>query len=216
VKFTIVKVMLTFLFQGEGVSTFLAEMLDTSYIIDSATKNSLVIIDELGRGTSTFDGFGLAYSISKHLSTVVGCSCLFATHYHEMAQLKVASAKNFHMKAMVDGDDVIMLHQLVPGSCEQSYGINVARSVDFPQHVIEAAVEKADKLENFVDKNNYDDSVVKEGCSMIKQFATKIKNTDWNAIDLSERKQTMIDLKNAMKNTENKYFRDLVFSRFKV
>jgi len=202
--------------QTEGVSTFLAEMLDTSYIIDSATKNSLVIIDELGRGTSTFDGFGLAYSISKHLSTKVGCSCLFATHYHEMGQLKVAAAKNYHMRAMVDGDDVIMLHQLAPGSCEQSYGINVARSVDFPAHVVEAAVKNAEKLENFVDKNKYESSVVEEGCSMIKQFATQIKSTDWSSINLSERKQKIKSLKDAIKNTDNKYFKDLVFSRPKA
>lgn len=135
--------------QMEGLSTFMEEMLDMSTILKTATENSLVVIDELGRGTSTFDGFGLAWSMSMHLAKEIKCFTLFATHFHELTELEeeVASVGNLHVKAICDADKLIMLYNVCDGVCDESYGINVARYTQFPEHVIEAAKEKLKQFE---------------------------------------------------------------------
>lgn len=135
--------------QMEGISTFMEEMLDMAKILNEASENSLVIIDELGRGTSTFDGFGLAWSISRQLSTKIKCYTLFATHFHEMTELEneVASVGNLHVKALCSEDKLTMLYTICDGVCDESYGIEVAKYTRFPEHVTEAAKEKLRQLE---------------------------------------------------------------------
>jgi len=135
--------------QVEGVSTFMEEMLDMSAIVKGATENSLVIIDELGRGTSTFDGFGLAWSISKYLATKTKCFTLFATHFHELTEMEeeVGTVGNLHVRAICDSDKLTMLYNIVEGVCNESYGINVAQYTNFPEHVIKAAEDKLKQFE---------------------------------------------------------------------
>ena len=122
----------------KGLSTFMVEMVETSSILQSATKNSLVIIDELGRGTSTFEGLGLAWSIAEHLVKNIKCFTLFATHFHEITALADTEkfAKNFHLAAITDDGQLTLLFKVKPGPVDRSFGIQVAEIAQLPQSVL--------------------------------------------------------------------------------
>lgn len=126
---------------GKGQSTFMVEMTETARILNAATKQSLVILDEIGRGTSTYDGISLAWSITEYLHDVIGCRTLFATHYHELTQLaqSMANCANWNVAVREDADDVIFLHKIVPGAADKSYGIHVAQLAGVPRTVLERA-----------------------------------------------------------------------------
>ncbi len=139
-----------------GVSTFMVEMLESAAILATATRNSLVIIDELGRGTSTYDGFGLAWSIAHEVGSVLQSSLLFSTHFHEMTLLPAAHGNfvNMHFGAETSKGQsatttLRFTYKLQPGPCERSYGIYVAQLAKLPSEVIEEAQRKADELESF-------------------------------------------------------------------
>ncbi len=126
---------------GKGQSTFMVEMTETARILNTATNRSLVILDEIGRGTSTYDGISLAWAITEYLHDHTKCRTLFATHYHELTQLPktLKNVCNWNVSVHEQDGDVIFLHKIVPGSADQSYGIHVARLAGVPREVISRA-----------------------------------------------------------------------------
>jgi len=126
---------------GKGQSTFMVEMTETARILNAATRQSLVILDEIGRGTSTYDGISLAWAITEYLHDVTGCRTMFATHYHELTQLtqSLGECVNWNVAVREDRDDVIFLHKIVPGSADKSYGIHVAQLAGVPRVVLDRA-----------------------------------------------------------------------------
>lgn len=124
-----------------GESTFMVEMRETAQILRYATERSFVILDEIGRGTSTFDGLAIAWAVAEYLDEVIGCRALFATHYHELTELGEASdhCRNYSVSARELDDDVVFLHRLVPGAASRSYGVAVAKLAGLPEPVLARA-----------------------------------------------------------------------------
>jgi DNA mismatch repair protein MutS len=124
-----------------GQSTFMVEMTETANILNNATPRSLIVLDEIGRGTSTFDGLSLAWSIVEHLHNAVGAKTLFATHYHELTELaaRLPRLKNFNVAVREWRDQIVFLRKIVEGGTDKSYGIHVARLAGVPQEVLERA-----------------------------------------------------------------------------
>ena len=134
---------------ARGQSTFMVEMNETANILNNATERSLVILDEIGRGTSTFDGLSIAWSVAEHLHDMTGCRTLFATHYHELTDLARTrpGVTNCNVAVREWNDDVIFLRKIVPGPADQSYGIQVARLAGLPEPILRRAREILENLE---------------------------------------------------------------------
>lgn len=134
---------------NRGQSTFMVEMTEAANILNNATPRSLVILDEIGRGTSTYDGVSLAWAITEYLHNQIGCRALFATHYHELAQLAetLPGLRNRNVLVREWHDDIVFLHKIAPGSADKSYGIHVARLAGVPAEVLDRAREVLQQLE---------------------------------------------------------------------
>lgn len=134
---------------ARGQSTFMVEMSETANILNNATPRSLIILDEIGRGTSTFDGLSLAWSIVEHLHNQVGAKTLFATHYHELTELalRLPRLKNFNVAVREWHDQIVFLRKIVEGGTDKSYGIQVARLAGVPKEVVERAKQILANLE---------------------------------------------------------------------
>ncbi|MCW1914739.1 DNA mismatch repair protein MutS [Luteolibacter sp. GHJ8] len=126
---------------SRGQSTFMVEMNETALILNHATEKSLVILDEIGRGTATFDGLSIAWAVAEHLHDIIGCRTLFATHYHELTDLANtrAAVANFNVAVREWNDEIIFLRKILPGAADKSYGIQVARLAGLPKPIIDRA-----------------------------------------------------------------------------
>ncbi|XP_018575301.1 DNA mismatch repair protein Msh2 [Anoplophora glabripennis] len=205
--------------QLKGLSTFMLEMIETSTIIKSATKNSLVIIDELGRGTSTYDGCGIAWAIAEHLATEIKCFSLFATHYHEISRLAELNScvSNLHVTAVTTSNTITPLYQIREGECDKSYGIHCARMVGFPEDVIKDAIEYQKELEHYSGMKfvtNFEQSlkrkVMGEGDAIIKNTLKKLKSMDINNLSDSDLCEVLDGMKNELGSTENLFIKGLL------
>ena len=132
-----------------GQSTFMVEMSETSAILHGATARSLVLLDEIGRGTSTYDGVAIAWAVTEFLHNGIGCKTIFATHYHELTQLteELAHARNYNVAVREAGDEIVFLHRLEPGGADRSYGIHVGRLAGLPAPVVARAWQVLQLLE---------------------------------------------------------------------
>lgn len=152
-----------------GQSTFMMEMSEVANILNNATKNSLVILDEIGRGTSTYDGMSIAQAVVEYIADKkeIGCKTLFATHYHELVDLEYThdNIKNFHVDAKEIGNDVIFLRKLIPGGTDESYGIHVAKLAGVPTKVLNSSrkilrnIEKEKKKITLINNENTEDLI---------------------------------------------------------
>jgi len=143
----------------EGLSTFMLEMQETANILKYATNKSFVIIDEIGRGTSTYDGLSLAWSIAKQLVSI-NCKTLFSTHYFELVELahNEKSVHNIHLDSEIINDDIVFLHKVKEGSVDQSYGVHVAKLAGIDQKVLDIAENKLAELK-ITNKNDIKEKI---------------------------------------------------------
>ncbi|MCQ2508530.1 MAG: DNA mismatch repair protein MutS, partial [Dorea sp.] len=135
---------------ASGQSTFMVEMTEVANILRNATSKSLLILDEIGRGTSTFDGLSIAWAVIEHISNskLLGAKTLFATHYHELTELegKISNVNNYCIAVKENGEDIIFLRKIIKGGADRSYGIQVARLAGVPESVTNRAKEIVEEL----------------------------------------------------------------------
>ena len=187
-----------------GESTFMVEMNEANRAITNATKNSLILFDELGRGTATFDGMALAQSIIEYISTNIKCKTLFSTHYHELTDLEdtLPDLRNVHVSAVESEGKVTFLHKIKEGSIDKSYGIHVAKLANLPDSLIKRAGEILKVYENKEQKRdviiqqtlNFDEPVSKES-----EIEKELKSLDVLSLTPIEAMNTLYNLKNKIK-----------------
>ena len=169
---------------ASGQSTFMVEMTEVANILRNATGNSLLILDEIGRGTSTFDGLSIAWAVVEHISNpkLLGAKTLFATHYHELTELegKLDNVNNYCIAVKEKGDDIVFLRKIVKGGADKSYGIQVAKLAGVPDSVIERAKEIAEEL------GRHDIVDFTEILRNKKNSATKKKKEHLDEVDLTQ------------------------------
>jgi DNA mismatch repair protein MutS len=190
---------------SSGQSTFMVEMTEVAEILQNATKNSLVILDEIGRGTSTFDGISIAKAVSLHINSKIGCKTLFATHYHELIELEQLQSgiRNFSIAVSKRGDEIRFLHKIVEGGTDDSYGIEVARLAGLPKSVLEQAKQELSQMEETVkakrissflkeqdERTQFDFSTLNE-----QRIINELRQMDINSISPLEALTTLSDWK---------------------
>ena len=194
-----------------GQSTFMVEMMEVATILKEATANSLVILDEIGRGTSTYDGLSIAWAVAEYIvdKEKCGAKTLFATHYHELIQLedKLEGIKNFQVAVKEKGEDVIFLRKILPGGTDESYGVHVARLAGVPQNVSKRATEILKTLErkSIISEKAIQKEEKKQTAGQLDMFnfklaeiATEIDKIDVNSLTPIDALNTLVKIKEKM------------------
>ncbi len=166
-----------------GQSTFMVEMVETANILNNATQNSLVLLDEIGRGTSTYDGLALAWACAQYLTSEIGPFCLFATHYFELTELadKTEGVINLHFDAIEHEEKIVFLHRVKTGPANRSYGLQVAQLAGIPRNVIQSAKERLGEIEYHL-KITEDKAPQKDMFTIDEPWVDKLKATDPDSI----------------------------------
>ena len=194
---------------SSGQSTFMLEMIEVANILKEATQNSLVILDEIGRGTSTYDGLSIAWAVVEYISdkSKVGAKTLFATHYHELIEMadKTDGIKNFSVAVKEKGEDVIFLRKIVEGGTDESYGIHVAKLAGVPKQVITRAnkilkgLEKTDKkIAEKEDKTQVEGQVNLYNFKL-EEIAMELDKINLNELTPIDALNTLVKIKEKMK-----------------
>eukprot|EP00871_Galdieria_phlegrea_P003729 jgi/Galph1/4357/GphlegSOOS_G3009.1 len=214
-------------YQLYGLSTFMAEMLETSSILRLATSSSLIIIDELGRGTSTEEGFGLAFSIAEYIVKRIGCPCLFATHFHELTSIanefSLGTVQNVHVSAEPhpESQKLQFLYRVSPGVCDRSFGIHVAEFAGFPESVIEDAKQTAAKLENFGFQTTNTSNTIRQhdhmkdkehGLDIMKHFVLQYRQINNSSMCIEEKQSAIRKLREEACGQSNAYVQTVIKS----
>ena len=187
-------------------STFMVEMVEVANILNNATENSLIILDEVGRGTSTFDGLSIAWAVMEYVSGKIRAKTLFATHYHELTELegRVDGVKNYHVTVKEYNDTVIFLHKIVRGGTNKSFGIEVAALAGVPQEVCNRAKEIVRLLENSNINYNMDElekaGTLKNNSRTEQEVAAVLRDIDINRISPIEAFDILNSLVTKVKN----------------
>ena len=189
-----------------GQSTFMVEMTEVAEILEHATKNSLVILDEIGRGTSTFDGMSIARAVVEHICAHIGCKTLFATHYHELTELEqdVEGVKNYNIAVKKRGEDITFLRRIVAGPADDSYGIEVAKLAGLPSSVTRRAHEVLRQLEasapgaNASMQLDFETVHAYQNPEVPSEVVDKLKNVDVETLTPIEALNFLYELKKAL------------------
>lgn len=195
-----------------GQSTFMVEMVEVANILNNATKNSLLILDEIGRGTSTFDGLSIAWAVLEYIANKIGARTLFATHYHELTELegKVKGVKNYCVSVKEQGEDVIFLRKIVEGGTDRSYGVHVAKLAGVPNSVLKRAnsilkLLASDDKTVSVDTDydfSYDDEPMQRKVIVLNEITAEFDDMDLNNITPFEAMKKLYDIKEKLSSLE--------------
>ena len=194
-----------------GQSTFMVEMMEVADILKEATSNSLVILDEIGRGTSTYDGLSIAWAVAEYISDSEKCGAktLFATHYHELTELenKIPGVKNYSIAVKEKGEDIIFLRKIVKGGTDESYGVHVAKLAGVPQLVTKRAneilksIERRNVLNNKKmekENKNVADGQLTMYNFKLAELAQELDKVDVNELTPIEALNTLVKIKEKM------------------
>ena len=191
-----------------GQSTFMVEMMEVATILKEATKNSLVILDEIGRGTSTYDGLSIAWAVAEYIADKEKCGAktLFATHYHELIQLedKVQGINNFSIAVKEKGEDIIFLRKIVKGGTDESYGIHVAKLAGVPKNVLTKANEILRNLERKSIMENKKPEKSKETAGQLDMYNYKLAEIAQEVDKINLNELTPIDALNTLVRIKEK------------
>ncbi len=180
--------------RASGQSTFMVEMNEVANILRNATPNSLLVLDEIGRGTSTFDGLSIAWAVIEHISNrkILGAKTLFATHYHELTELegKIDNVNNYCIAVKEKGDDIVFLRKIIKGGADKSYGIQVAKLAGVPDMVIDRAKEIVEQLS--------DNDITEK----VQSIEVKIKNDRHKPVQYDEVDLEQISLFDTVKDED--------------
>jgi DNA mismatch repair protein MutS len=197
-----------------GQSTFMVEMTETANIINNATGKSLVILDEVGRGTSTYDGLSLAWAITEHIASTLKCRTLFATHYHELTELAelFANVKNCNVAVREWMDEVVFLHKILPGGTDKSYGLHVAKLAGVPKTILDRSKEILEELESTFQKEAAGERLARNKTKepdkdtlfvqKHKSVLDKLASTDVNNLTPIEAINLLNEIKNEMNQSQ--------------